>query len=249
MKVLSKGKNLRKSSKALSKPSLLHSKIIKKTSTVDVEENVSDQTVSKPSMKKDWINLHSDVNKSVSEVSTQSLSKGQKKRALKKTRVLTKIGHIQPVFTNNISSKKPAVVQQSNLKMFSELEKSVMEYSQQSGSGGSGTNSSIIRPASLNTNISNKMKKTLAVREVERMKLVQQHPMYQSDPLGAITSHLQSILAMRSAAAVANSNSNTPSTSTNAGSISQDSKSSGSGSKGRSHGKQSKPHSTAAMDI
>ena len=43
----------------------------------------------------------------------------------------------------------------------------------------------------------NKLKKNIAIREVERMKIVQNHPIYIANPLEAITTHLQSMIDIR----------------------------------------------------
>eukprot|EP00607_Mallomonas_marina_P004168 CAMPEP_0182427438 /NCGR_PEP_ID=MMETSP1167-20130531/17174_1 /TAXON_ID=2988 /ORGANISM="Mallomonas Sp, Strain CCMP3275" /LENGTH=107 /DNA_ID=CAMNT_0024609667 /DNA_START=193 /DNA_END=516 /DNA_ORIENTATION=- len=45
------------------------------------------------------------------------------------------------------------------------------------------------------TGKSNKSKKAIAMRETERMKLVQQHPSFQSDPLAAMKSHIQQLVS------------------------------------------------------
>lgn len=52
----------------------------------------------------------------------------------------------------------------------------------------------LIRPAAGSTIKSNKMKKSVAVREAARMKLVQQHPSFQENPIMAINLHLQQML-------------------------------------------------------
>ena len=41
------------------------------------------------------------------------------------------------------------------------------------------------------------MKKEIAVREATRMKLVQNHPAFQADPLGALKTHLEQMTAMK----------------------------------------------------
>ena len=40
----------------------------------------------------------------------------------------------------------------------------------------------------------NKMKKSVALRETERMKLIQQHPLFVKDPIAAAHAHLEQIL-------------------------------------------------------
>lgn len=63
----------------------------------------------------------------------------------------------------------------------------------------------VARPAALAIK-TNKMKKAVAIRETERMKLVQQHPLFISNPLDAVKQHLQQMMASKTAALNNNGN-------------------------------------------
>ncbi len=56
-----------------------------------------------------------------------------------------------------------------------------------------------IRPASLSTIKSNNMKKTVAIRESERLKLVQQHPQFKANPIEAVRMHISHMISMKEA--------------------------------------------------
>ena len=56
-----------------------------------------------------------------------------------------------------------------------------------------------IRPASLSTIKSNNMKKTVAIRESERLKLVQQHPQFIANPIEAVRMHINHMISMKTA--------------------------------------------------
>ncbi len=112
------------------------------------------------------------------------LSKGQKKRLEKKERIMTKFGLISPVF-QSIKKKK----QEEHNALYSELE-SNLKHSLVNDS----SNNGVIKPAADTSMKSNKMKKSVAVREAARMKLVQQHPAFMENPIAAINLHLQQMI-------------------------------------------------------
>ena len=58
----------------------------------------------------------------------------------------------------------------------------------------------IIRPAGLSTIKSNSMKKTVAIRESERLRLVQQHPQFIANPIEAVRMHINHMISMKEAA-------------------------------------------------
>jgi len=57
--------------------------------------------------------------------------------------------------------------------------------------------SDVVRPAAGQSVKTNKLKKTLAVRETARMKLVQQHPAFVENPIDAVKKHIEHMLAMK----------------------------------------------------
>jgi hypothetical protein len=61
-----------------------------------------------------------------------------------------------------------------------------------------------IRASAASQITSNKMKKSIAMREAARMKLVQEHPAFQANPLDAVHKHLEQMLAMKTNASRAN---------------------------------------------
>lgn len=117
------------------------------------------------------------------------LSKGQKKRLQKKERVMTKFGLISPVF-QSIKKKK----QEVHEALYSELE-SNLKHSLVNDTSSNG----VIKPAADISTKSNKMKKSVAVREAARMKLVQAHPSFIENPIAAINLHLQQMISNKQA--------------------------------------------------
>lgn len=121
--------------------------------------------------------------------STASLSRGQRKRQVRKERIMMKMGKTvvktTPQQDGNIHSSSAKV-------LLSELETTLTE---------AADSATAIRPSASSTITSNKMKKEIAVREATRMKLVQQHPAFQADPLGALKTHLEQMTAIRIAKA------------------------------------------------
>lgn len=118
-------------------------------------------------------------------VQSTSLSRGQRKRQVRKERIMMKMGK---------TIVRPTPQQEGNIHsatsklLLSELETTLLE---------SATSATAIRPSASSTITSNKMKKEIAVREATRMKLVQHHPAFQADPLGALKTHLEQMTAIR----------------------------------------------------
>jgi Ribosome biogenesis protein SLX9 len=115
-----------------------------------------------------------------------SLSRGQKKRLVVKERILRKLGKVKSDDGKVASSKATA-----SKALLSELESTLSETAKLAAV------STSIRPSASSTVTSNKMKKEIAVREAARMKLVQQHPMFQKDPLEAIRNHLEQMTELK----------------------------------------------------
>lgn len=121
-----------------------------------------------------------------SSVQSVSLSRGQRKRQVRKERIMMKMG--KPVKT---TPQQDGNIHSSSSKLLlSELETTLIEAAE---------TALTIRPSASSTVTSNKMKKEIAVREATRMKLVQQHPAFQADPLGALKTHLEQMTAIRKA--------------------------------------------------
>ena len=125
-----------------------------------------------------------DKNGSTASSQSVSLSRGQRKRQVRKERIMMKMGKTimkTPQQEGNIHSS-------SSRLLLSELESTLTE---------AASSVTAIRPSASSTITSNKMKKEIAVREATRMKLVQQHPAFQADPLGALKTHLEQMTAIR----------------------------------------------------
>lgn len=104
-----------------------------------------------------------------------SMSRGQRKRLEKTAKVMRKKGVV--IKSAEKSGKN------DNKHMFSEIESSLCEDSN-------------VRPAACNaSNVNNKIMKTVAIREVERMKLVQQHPQFVQDPIATMKAHFTQMVA------------------------------------------------------
>jgi len=114
------------------------------------------------------------------------MSRGQRKRTERKQHRAGKwesstvLAHQQKKM---LKSQKEA----AEASMMSELEKTL---NAQHG---------VVKPASASSFSSNKMRKEIALREAERMKAVQEHPAFIADPIAAVHTHLQQMLALRSA--------------------------------------------------
>lgn len=113
------------------------------------------------------------------------LSRGQRKRQEKRERVLTKLG-VVPLKGMKTGAEQPAkpTKQKPFQALLSELEASIPE------------NKEVIRPAAV-TLKTNKIKKSVAIRESQRMKLVEQHPNFIADPLQAMKSHIEQMIALK----------------------------------------------------
>lgn len=117
------------------------------------------------------------ANGSDAEPSKPMLSRGQKKRQQRKDR----IANVKAMVDNAQNPK--AVKKNKTTFLFSDLESSLPP------------NSEVIRPSALAPK-SNKMKGKVAIREVERMKLIQDHPSFQQDPLAALKFHIEHMVAV-----------------------------------------------------
>jgi hypothetical protein len=130
-----------------------------------------------------------EVPKEVEQTNTEgdkvvtSLSKGQKKRQLKREKVMMKMGII-PV--KGLKTAPETTKKKSFHFLLSELEASLPTESDE-----------VVRPAAAAPIKTNKMKKSVAVREVERMKLVQQHPSFKDDPIVAMKAHIEHMIALK----------------------------------------------------
>ena len=119
------------------------------------------------------------------------ISKILKKKLNIKNKVLMKHGIKQnpalktssTIDIENENEKKMIKIDRS--KLFTSLEADIASMIKSTGVGVN------VQPAISQMN--NKLQKSVAVREVERMKLVQSSSVYQSNPLDAIKSHLESI--------------------------------------------------------
>lgn len=118
------------------------------------------------------------------------LSKGQKKRRQKRASLMVKMGMLEPDLKFTAASARREKKDAFNA-LLSELESTLPAASD------------VVRPAAGQVVKTNKLKKTLAVRETQRMKLVQQHPAFLESPLAAVTKHIQHMLAMKGAGAAA----------------------------------------------
>ncbi len=131
---------------------------------------------------------------SESHTSAPVLSRGQKRRQEKRERVLTKLGVLPlkgmktaPTNTSNIKIKQKKQTMNFD-SLLSELEATLPTTSAE--------NAEVVRPAAL-TLKSNKIKKSVAIRETQRMKLVEQHPSFLSDPLQAMKAHIEHMIALK----------------------------------------------------
>ena len=126
----------------------------------------------------------SDVTNENNNVVNEVLSKGQRKRRQKRASLMVKMGMAEPKLKYNKASTKKEKRDAFNA-LLSELESSLP-----------GEND-VVRPAAAVSVRTNKLKKTLAVRETQRMKLVQQHPAFVENPLEAVKKHIEHMLATK----------------------------------------------------
>jgi hypothetical protein len=113
------------------------------------------------------------------------LSRGQRKRQEKRERVLTKMGVVPLKNMKTGVEKTKAPKQKPFQALLSELEATIVS-----------DNSATIRPAAV-TLKSNKIKKSVAIRESQRMKLVEQHPNFIADPLQAMRAHIEQMISLK----------------------------------------------------
>lgn len=117
---------------------------------------------------------------------TPRISKVLKKKLNIKNKVLMKHGKlVNPTLRTksveeSLGESEKKMIKVDRSKLFTSLEADI-----------AATKGVNIQPAASQMN--NKLQKSVAVREVERMKLVQSSAVYQSNPLDAIKSHLESI--------------------------------------------------------
>eukprot|EP01041_Mallomonas_annulata_P007643 gene7643-15650_t len=118
------------------------------------------------------------------ELSTNDpkLSKGQKKRRLRNNQVLSKLGK-NDILNLKKAPKDDGKKENKLALLLGELEASLPE-----------TEVENIDSKQKPLFKSNKTKKTIAMRETERMRLVQQHPAFQIDPLAAMKSHIEQLV-------------------------------------------------------
>jgi hypothetical protein len=131
------------------------------------------------------------IHEEVKPASDKVLSKGQKRRQEKKSKIMTKIGLISPVFQSTKMKKR-----EEQNALFSELETNLKH----SLVAPENPNDGVIKAAADTGMRTNKMKKAVAIRESARMKLVQEHPSFVSDPIAAVNLHLQQMLSNKLAA-------------------------------------------------
>lgn len=109
---------------------------------------------------------YDDDDENSTEISN-SLSRGQRKRQANKDRILRKLGKISPNLPNNKHKDNNSNATNESAFLLSELEATLT----------SSVMKDLVKPAATSVN-TNKMKKVVAIREAERIKLVQQHPMF-----------------------------------------------------------------------
>ena len=122
-------------------------------------------------------------------LSTSALSRGQRKRQERKQHVFGKLGKWEaPIVAAQREKKREQEAQRDREDgLLSELERTLK-----------GTDSSAdIKPAAASTVTSNKMKRDIALREAERMRLVQEHPAFVADPFAAMRTHIEQSLALK----------------------------------------------------
>lgn len=126
--------------------------------------------------------------------SSSSLSKRSYIKAAKKEKFLKKLydSSVNNSNNNGHTSKKKQRQEEIN-RSLTELEKSLQH---QSASASASASSVIVKPALIAIKRS-KMKKSVAIREAERMKLVQQHPQFISNPLDAVRMHIEQTIRMK----------------------------------------------------
>ena len=136
------------------------------------------------------------------EIKIKILSRGQRKRQEKRDHILTKLGvlplkgmKISSSISSSLSNNNNNTNKENNSKkgkqknfnsLLSELEATLPIENL----------NEVVRPAAL-PNKSNKIKKSIAIREIQRMKLVEEHPSFKSNPLLAMKTHIEQMIALK----------------------------------------------------
>jgi hypothetical protein len=110
---------------------------------------------------------------------TVVLSRGQRKRQIKRGR--------REEFKQELKSKLAAQAHlpESSTFLFSSLESSLPDPDH------------VVHPSATGTSRSNKMAGKVAVREVERMRLVQDLPSFQQNPLDTVRFHIEQMVTLK----------------------------------------------------
>lgn len=117
------------------------------------------------------------------------MSRGQRKRLERKQHVFQKLGKWEaPVVTGAKLKAKKREKKEKEDSLLSELERT-LKTSEASGAD--------IKPAAASVVTSNKMKREIALREAQRMRLVQEHPAFVADPFAAMRMHIEQSLALK----------------------------------------------------
>lgn len=117
------------------------------------------------------------------------MSRGQRKRLERKQHVFQKLGKWEaPVVTAQKLKSKKREKRDKEDGLLSELERTLK------GSEASGAD---IKPAAASVVTSNKMKREIALREAQRMRLVQEHPAFLADPFAAMRMHIEQSLVLK----------------------------------------------------
>lgn len=120
---------------------------------------------------------------------TGGMSRGQRKRLERKQHVFQKLGKWEaPVVTGAKLKAKKREKKEKEDSLLSELERTLK---------GSETSGADIKPAAASLLTSNKMKREIALREAQRMRLVQEHPAFLADPFAAMRMHIEQSLALK----------------------------------------------------
>lgn len=121
-------------------------------------------------------------------VSRNHLSKGQKKRLERKNVIMQKIGIISPNF--RVKKSLFELSEEKNKDASLEINLLAADNSCESMT----IDEKAVMPAAVSEIRTNKMRKTVAIRETNRMKLVQNDPGFIRDPIAAVTQHLQKMI-------------------------------------------------------
>lgn len=155
------------------------------------------------SNKIDKIDKNNDINDKIQ--TSSSLSRGQRKRQIRKEKIMMKMG--KTIIKSNMNTiQNGGNIHSSSAKLLlSELESTLNESINNDDNDGNNDNNNVIRSSALSVIKSNKMKKDIAVREATRMKLVQNHPAFKTDPIKALKAHLEQMTSIKKNKTIANS--------------------------------------------